>query len=55
MMNPPKRNTTRRANDPNVFAITIDRPTAPMKRKRPSAIWWTMNMRSMWRKNLEAR
>lgn len=43
--NPPSRNMTRRLNEPRVFAMTIDRPTDPIKRNSPRAIWCIMKSR----------
>lgn len=35
---PPKTKTTNKTSIPNMFATTMDLPTAAMKRKRESAI-----------------
>lgn len=51
-MKPPSRKMTMSAKEPNVLAMTILRPSAPIRRNSDIAILWTKNSSSQKLKNL---
>ena len=53
MTNPPNKNKTSSAADPNTLARTISRAIEAIKRKRPNAIWCIEKSESIKRKNLK--